>query len=325
MEPKSHEFNNFIYNVKIGLSGRDIEIAKKDEEPYKGLLYKYYGLSNNSIEALQENYIYASHPKEFNDPYDCYKDLISYENCDLNTVLKINDNFFDVELIKKYFYSKDSNDKIELYKRLHYMTFNRLYINTGIVCLTNNINSVEMWGHYSSHKGFGIKFDPKGFPKPNMGPFPINYSSVLEGVDYMKLEEFSFLYQASVKSIHWKPENEYRILFFSKIPLKIPGFDMPGSRDRKLKYDPKSVKEIILGFAFFDDNEIDIAKSNQVRAYIQLKKNRKRKRKVLYHALKNNIPVSWIRQNSVEYGFKPFNVSITQETCNKYIIDFITS
>ena len=39
-------------------------------------LYKYFSLNNFSIDNLQNDYIYLSNPKDFNDPFDCNRNLI---------------------------------------------------------------------------------------------------------------------------------------------------------------------------------------------------------------------------------------------------------
>jgi len=39
-------------------------------------LYKYYSLNNFSIDSLENDYLYLSNPKDFNDPFDCNRNLI---------------------------------------------------------------------------------------------------------------------------------------------------------------------------------------------------------------------------------------------------------
>lgn len=68
-------------------------IPPKDKlKPLPETLFKIYPLNSNSIDALLNSYIYASHPSEFNDLFDCHKDLIEW---DVNTVYNLILTYFD--------------------------------------------------------------------------------------------------------------------------------------------------------------------------------------------------------------------------------------
>ncbi len=112
------------------------------------------------------------------------------------------------------------------------------------------------------------------------------------------------------------------MIFYGPEKMKIPFRDTPNSHNRKFYYNQDCVKEIVLGYSFFDIHEYNSKKSSDLKAYVSLKTNKKLKRKVLYHILKHNIPASMIRQKINEFGLKPFPVKLIQETCNKYILEF---
>ena len=40
-------------------------------------LYKYFSLNVFSLDCLENDYIYLSNPKDFNDPFDCNRNLIA--------------------------------------------------------------------------------------------------------------------------------------------------------------------------------------------------------------------------------------------------------
>ena len=46
-------------------------------------LYKYFSLNNFSIDSLENDYIYLSNPKDFNDPFDCNRNLIAEKQKEL--------------------------------------------------------------------------------------------------------------------------------------------------------------------------------------------------------------------------------------------------
>ena len=46
-------------------------------------LYKYYPLTEYSLDALEKAYFYLNNPKDFNDPFDCNYNLITENQRDL--------------------------------------------------------------------------------------------------------------------------------------------------------------------------------------------------------------------------------------------------
>ena len=69
--------------------------SKKNYVPES--LYKYYSVSNLafkfSVDAFLRHYLFASHPLNLNDKYDCSEDLIDYS--------KLNSNFFVQKMVKR--------------------------------------------------------------------------------------------------------------------------------------------------------------------------------------------------------------------------------
>jgi hypothetical protein len=90
-------------------------------------LFKYYSLSEFSIDSLQNNYFYLNNPLNFNDPFDCCNNLI----------------------IEK---QKDAIDGLPV-------PFINDAPHVGISCFSTNGLNPLMWGHYTnSYVGFVIKF-----------------------------------------------------------------------------------------------------------------------------------------------------------------------
>ncbi len=40
-------------------------------------LYKYFAINKFSLDGLKNGYIYLSNPKDFNDPFDCNRNLVA--------------------------------------------------------------------------------------------------------------------------------------------------------------------------------------------------------------------------------------------------------
>lgn len=319
----SHSYNGYKYTFdpKSPDQTKMFSITSEDTE-VPNELYHYYDCNFFGVDAIVKSYIYANHPYHFNDPYDCARGLISYDNCTLEDVLELNDDFFDKNLIEKLYRSKEQKDRKELIKHLNYLLFNVIYLKVGIFCMSGRVDNNTLWSYYSNHKGFAVKFNIQKIQQSFWGPFPVNYTDDFEPIDYLKFKRASFIFQSNIKSINWKPENEFRLLFFGPDTMRIPYFDTPNSHDRKFKIDINAVSEIVLGFNFFDINEYDTTRSTPDKGFVAIKSNKKNKRKLFRYLMENNIPVSMIRQKEDDFDYKPIPLRIKNETRSKYILDF---
>jgi len=215
------------------------------EEPE--FLYKYYGLSKNSIRALKNRYIYASCPLELNDPFDSMNLLIDYRNVTDERKLR----FFD--------YIGMPTDEIEenkdfLLKKYHKVFAAFLFSGMGIISVTPDGTNPLMWAHYcNAHEGFAVKFKNdklKGNDKL-AGPYPINYQNNWQPVDYVDSPPIAFLYQTNIKDSKWEYENEWRYVALGQNMYVPYGPEKPELREnRKFGYDIEAIDEVVLGFRF---------------------------------------------------------------------------
>ena len=146
-------------------------------------LYKYFSLNDFSIDGLKNDYIYLSNPKDFNDPFDCNRNLIVEKQKEL----------------QDWQYVESLNDISDI----------------GIACFSENGMEPLLWSHYTnSYKGFCIKFNVESFIKTQ------NDSLKLKRVIYSNTPNvisqnhpFSSYYQYLLKLHNWKYEREWRLLF----------------------------------------------------------------------------------------------------------------
>jgi len=146
-------------------------------------LYKYFSLNDFSIDSLENDYIYLSNPKDFNDPFDCNRNLIIEERKEIN----------DWQYIERF------NDIPDL----------------GIACFSENGMEPLLWSHYAhSYHGFCLKFNVESLIKNQ------NDSIRLKRVIYSQAPEtisqehpFSHYYRYLLKLNNWKYEQEWRLLF----------------------------------------------------------------------------------------------------------------
>jgi len=169
-------------------------------------LFKYYALNSNSLSAILEGYVYAPHPQQLNDPFDCYEQLISFD---------------DVEGIKTFIGDAIPDDELEAqladpspdFKHMVEYHFSLIiYQKLGILSLTEDSNNMLMWAYYSYHQGFAVEYDYTQFSFKYHGPFQMNYQEALEPVSITKGGALAVLYHSNVKTINWAHESEWRIL-----------------------------------------------------------------------------------------------------------------
>tara|TARA_R110002049_G_C9172462_1_gene562055 strand:- start:6405 stop:7487 length:1083 start_codon:yes stop_codon:yes gene_type:complete len=281
MEEK-HEFNGFTYKLdssKIGLQGFDINHDKTKPEN----IYKYYGISSYSVDAILNGYFYASHPMELNDHLDSSNYLLGaskplefryYKNF-LGELFKT-----EPEKLKLYF-EEDSIGLDGFFAKSFISQLWQVMSNKfGIISLTSQDKSDLMWPHYTNEKGIQIMFDTnelevsvKQHIKTDecLGLYPMNYCEYLNPIDISDFKFFHvpFLYLTNVKRESWKYEDEWRFIIskqnmgvpYSKIGLD-PRKDYEVNKEnRRVFYDKKIIKEITLGNNFFTGREFNIDNS----------------------------------------------------------------
>ena len=210
--------------------------------------FKYYPLSENSVSALTELYIYATHPFLFNDPFDCNKEIVCIKN-DSDMQSLWGELYNDFKSL-----CNNSKDLMMNYSKEALRTI--LYKRLGIVSLTEDCKNKIMW--YL----FGFK---------HKGPFPINYTDDIIPFDISKYGgNISMLIQTNIKNTCWKYEKEWRLLvygpddrYMKTFGPRAEQFNMPDDHDRKFHYSIYALKSVRLGLNFFYQNELYIISPNE--------------------------------------------------------------
>lgn len=251
--PISIELKGWKYiSDPVKPANKSLQIVTPDNEPIPQYLYKYYGLSKYSIDAIKNRYIYASCPFELNDPFDSMNLLIDYKNANKEIIT--------------HFYLKNGESLDEIKNNLDYFKkrFPRefalfLYSGMGIISLSANILHPLMWAHYANaHHGFAIKLN-RELLKNNAqltGPFPMNYQDQWQPFDFNFAPTLAFLYQTNIKHSLWDYEQEYRyVAIGNNMYVADTESETEKSREerrnnRKMQYPPNAIEEIVLGFSF---------------------------------------------------------------------------
>lgn len=299
----------YIFDPLKPISQR-LQLIPPGNKAVPEFLYKYYDLTSFSIDAVQNQYIYASAKTQLNDEFDCNGQLLDLGNVSDKKVIEFFSQF-------PHHTEKEVADKIDFFrnqfpivKELHYVR------GFGVISLTENLFSQTMWAHYgSSNHGFVVKFNLNYFHERMLGPFPIHYKK-----DWfpLKLEDqgelLSFLYMTTIKSYHWEYENEWRYIGVRE-DMSFPRYveDEELVNRRKFNYSVDAIEEIILGTRFI----WDINTKDEINGVMKLephydKNGVKEKMQLLEFIVKHNIPTSTIilkdRSKTFELDKEPITV-----------------
>jgi hypothetical protein len=261
-----------VYGWDYKFENEQFFINPKEEIVIPDLFYKLYALSNNSVSALTEGYIYVPHPDQLNDVFDCNVELIQFD--DIEVIRHFLNGVIEAQEIEKLLEKNLKN--IQIFVQRHFREI--LYRKWGVLSLTSDPNNVLMWSYYNDHKGFCIEFDISNFEFKYFGPFPINYQGKIEAISIKEIStQLATLVQCNIKDEIWSHENEWRLMvvppegedFIS--PNFHQLFDNMGGHDRKMKYSTSAIKSIALGNRFFLPREVKDINSKELQ--INLFKN----------------------------------------------------
>lgn len=266
--------------------GIEFKIIPPDKTEVPPILYKFYSVNRNGLDALVNGYIYATHPSQFNDLFDCYEDLIVFDNPE---VIKI---FLTEALgkVKAEELIKEDNGSLATFVQRIFREI--IYRKLGVFCMTANPNNILMWSYYTNNQGFSIGYDYTKFEFKYKGPFPVNYQDEIQTLSLKESSvELVTLYQTNIKHHGWKHEMEWRLL------IDEPGEDMIspnfeilkklGGHNRKFSYPISAIKHICLGNRFFLPDELHEINGSILE--INLKDNLEQKCVLLNFLVENKI------------------------------------
>lgn len=224
----------YIFNTDKRILN-EIEYTEKTEVPRE--LIKFYSVSENSVNALRNGYLWATNPSDFNDPFDCPIQLWDISS------------FANNSHSRKIFYE------------------GRL-ATLGIICLNEfSLKDQDvLWGYYTNQQGFAIKLDSIQLQKDFGIPFKIQYLEPDE-FDHFDINQINvvidlfpmFLRWSTQKKPIWKNENEWRFIFSNLEADSLLG-DAP-KEERSKKYNSSAIEEVILGLKFFHQtNMVEVSK-----------------------------------------------------------------
>lgn len=180
-------------------------------------LYKYRPDDIYTIQLLTEQRLHFSHPKDFNDPFDC---RIAILDKFANKLL------FDNYTKKRPYLAnlfKDDFPKLMDISNLREMLnqeINNVFDSLKICCMSYNADIPPMWAHYAeNHQGLCLGFDTK-YQGDYLNGLPRKVEYVDKQRPYDSFDNLEKLAEDIItqKSKFWKYEEEVRII---KIPTDV--------------------------------------------------------------------------------------------------------
>lgn len=259
--------------------------------------FKYYALSPYSVDAITKQYVYASHPTQMNDPFDCAKSIIDFDDEEVARCL----------LKDQYDEAKQSFPPKEFQKFCQSVFNTRLFRKIGIFSMTDSSENDLMWAHYANQLGFCVEFDIKQFPFLKYDPFPINYIETVKPIRTSEMDIFPIAsILCSVKHTMWSYENEWRLMIECPEGKEMKSFgywqgydiNLGCEHDRKFYYPISAIKKIILRHTFLENEKIESIGGNERVWKLEIIKNNepnkvdRLKKKLLNFITKSKIPTS---------------------------------
>lgn len=276
-EDFSFEFNGFKY------SKNGIEYPNKYKLPLH--FFKYYSISENSLNSFINEYLYFSHPNQLNDIIDSSESILDFSDLseeDYNGFLKYLSNELNFDEKKHFSFNQAKALQFDdLRKAIYFIRFS----NLGILSLTENPFNKLMMAHYTNERGFILEFNPNEILKylfsmygsGNVKFFPMNYVEKIKPINFSKviiktqniendiiINEVNYnipiFYITNIKDNAWKYEKEWRILLQKK---SMGGFLRPidfvknlrkDYESRKIVYNGDCLNRVILAPMFFNND-----------------------------------------------------------------------
>lgn len=287
--------------------------------------YKYYSLSKYSVDAIINSYIYATHPNQLNDPFDCDEDIICVDK--KRCLLPL---FGDLMYNDAYNMCKDAMPNF-LSNALNAV----LYRKYGIFSMTIDPFNELMWSLYSQSDGFCVELDITKFMFKYFGAFPVNYVDNLPQIHIPQHSmEMAMCVQSNVKRSAWSYENEWRLIIPNPEGEDMKSYgNMPYSmnfgyeHNRHFHYPIEAIKRIILGPSFIENNTVIGHYGNEILIDLSTieggkeatETKAKLKTALLDYITDKNVPISILLKDELS-GYNSFEVCIRKEEERKYRI-----
>ena len=245
-----------------------IQPSKTPQLLYK---YTYFDKKGHHLQILKERTLWFSSAKKFNDPFDS-SIIYRFDKSSYKVKYKWADSVIREEqshlsnaqrhkmIIQRL--SEIDNDS-DYFSQTNDFLISKNYQKFGICSLTATHNNLLMWAHYANfHTGFVVGLDNKEILKMQeklakiddvlLNLYSIEYKTNQPMIKFYKSMlskswEDDIIKLLISKSIHWRYEKEFRLIYWNKVNFN-------------LEIEPNLIKELYLGCKIDEDDKKRIMK-----------------------------------------------------------------
>lgn len=217
------------------------------------LVYKYVS-PEAGIKTIKNGHIRFSQADALNDPFEIYPNFDTYRKSLKEAIHEeLKNNSIEMDIIERE--SKIQKDVDIIIEN----RFNHIRKEGLVLSLTKKRNNLVMWSHYTNaHRGFVIGFDSDNSffhevtPQRNTTPLtPVKYIEERVSVPSFKAKIITskeYMEFFLTKSIHWKYEEELRMIVTPMDENIIEEKDGNELDIYVFDFPPECIKEIIFGY-----------------------------------------------------------------------------
>ena len=171
-------------------------------------LFKFSPINDNLIKSLKGGYLWHSRPSTFNDPFDCYKHLLTFEPTEEDIIDFCTRNFKEGQRPLDQQIAELLNHPGKLAEAQRDSLEDSIK-GQGICCFAENFENTLMWSHYATHhSGICLVFEPH--LDISLFLVKVRYTDEFVPKNYYADNRIGALIMLSTKSNDWKYEQEYR-------------------------------------------------------------------------------------------------------------------
>lgn len=263
------KYKDLVFSPETSVEKIDKAIRLKFENLPR-LIYKYRAVNEYSLKNLEEDSIWLSDPRNFNDPYDCSftktdeldsydpsvvidmalrSGIISDEDQDSIDAILSSDKptitLMELGYPDRPEYGKAVGEALSAtIKKYELGIISELSENMKqafkVCCFSEDPKSILMWSHYADyHKGFCIAYDFRELGNEDLRTrmlYPAIYSNHMfdaSGIFSKNKTVNNILYinqAALIKSREWEYEKEWRLVFSNGVLNEENGYQVPKAK-----------------------------------------------------------------------------------------------
>ena len=278
------EKKKFIENYFNKYGSDEIKWLEYKNERMPDSLFKYKPANNHIYDLICDDLLFLDKIEMLNDPYEAqlFYDIekISKEFSFKNRKI-VKKELDGGEIEAEYYKEMDGDDKNELNSIIHEIN-DKLKNMISINCLSERNDINPLWAHYAdNHRGICIEYDLKNCGNNFLKTlcFPVNYVEKNDSTDdlislivYKNFDEWHFLYKsANTKSIDWKYEKEWRIVFIENNGIHTDFYSF--NKHYTISIEPKSIYLVLKIDEEIKQRIMDICRFRKINLYQMVKKD----------------------------------------------------